>query len=67
VDILTLNHINSTKEQREKNIGMIALQLAIQDKDYHAFRNQVLKSANETKSDIHDLSITKEYPEEIEW
>ena len=67
VDVLNLNHINSTKEQREKNLGMIALKLAIQDKDYHAFRDQVLKSANETKSDIHDLSITKEYPKEIEW
>ena len=67
VDVLNLNYINSTKEQREKNLGMIALKLAVQDKDYHAFRNQVLKSANETKSDIHDLSITKEYPEEIEW
>jgi plasmid replication initiation protein len=46
---------------------MIALKLAIQDKDYHVFRNQVLKSANETKSDIHDLSITKDYPKVIEW
>ena len=67
IDVLNLNHINSTKEQREKNIGMIALKLAIPDKDYHAFRNQVLKTANETKSEIHDLSITKDYPKEIEW
>jgi hypothetical protein len=67
VDVLNLNHINSTKEQREKSLGMIALKLAIQDKDYHVFQNQVLKSANETKSDIHDLSITKDYPKEIEW
>lgn len=41
---------------------MIALKLAIQDKDYRLFRNQVLRSANETKSDIHDLSITKDNP-----
>jgi hypothetical protein len=67
VDVLNLNHINSTKEQREKSLEMIALTLAIQDKDYHVFRNQVLKSANETKSDIHDLSITKDYPKVIEW
>jgi hypothetical protein len=67
IDVLNLNYINSTKEQREKNLGMIALKLAVQDNDYHVFRNQVLKSANETKSDIHDLSITKDYPEEIEW
>ena len=56
-----------SKEQHEKSLGMIALKPAIQDKGYYVFRTQVLKSANETKSDIHDLSITKEYPEEIEW
>ena len=46
---------------------MLALKLAVQDKDYHAVRNQVIKSANQTKSDIHNMSITKEYPEKIEW
>ncbi|PUB11415.1 hypothetical protein [Paenisporosarcina sp. OV554] len=67
IDVLNLNHINATKEQLEKSLGMIALTLAIQDKVYYLFRNQVLKSANETKSDIHDLSITKDNPKEIEW
>jgi len=67
VDMLNLNYIDSTKEQREKSLGTIALKLAVQDKDYLAFRNQVLQSANKTKSDIHDLSLTKKYPEEIEW
>ena len=56
-----------SKEQHEKSLGMIALKPAIQDKGYYVFRNQVLRSANETKSDIHDLSITKDYPEEIKW
>lgn len=67
IDMLNLNYINLTKEQREKNLGMIAIKLAVKDTDYVAFRDQVLLSANKTKSDIHDLSLTKEYPEEIEW
>ena len=67
VDMLNLHYINSTKEQRRKNLGTIALKLAVQDKEYEAFRNQVISSANVTKSDIHDMSITKKYPEEIEW
>lgn len=67
VDMLNLNYINASKEQREKNLGMMALKLAVQDKDYQAFRNQVVQSANKTKSDIHDMSINKKYPEEIEW
>lgn len=67
VDMLNLSYIDLTKEQREKGLGKLALKLAVQDKDYHAVRNQVIKSANPTKSDIHDMSITKEYPEKIEW
>lgn len=67
VDMLNLNYINASKEQRKKDLGMIALKLAIQDKDYLAFRNQVVQSANRTKSEIHDMSISKKYPEEIEW
>jgi hypothetical protein len=67
VDMLNLHYINSSKEQRRNNLGTIALKLAVQDKEYEAFRNQVIHSANKTKSDIHDMSITKKYPEEIEW
>jgi hypothetical protein len=67
VDMLNLNYINSTKEKREKSLGMIALKLAVQDTDYTDFRDQVLSSANKTKSDIHDLSITAKYPKVIEW
>lgn len=67
VDMLNLHYINSTKEQRQKNLGSIALKLAVQDKEYEAFRNQVILSANKTKSDIHDMSITQKYPVEIEW
>lgn len=67
VDLLNLRYIDSTKEKRQENLGMIALKLAVQDKDYLAVRDQVIQSANKTKSDIHDMSITKEYPEEIEW
>lgn len=67
VDMLNLHYINSTKEQRQKNLGSIALKLAVQDQEYETFRNQVIQSANRTKSDIHDMSITKKYPEEIEW
>ncbi|WP_019412845.1 hypothetical protein [Paenisporosarcina sp. TG20] len=66
VDLLNLNYINLTKEQREKSLGMIALKLAVQDKDYQEVRDQIIKSANTTKSDIHKMLMTKEYPE-IKW
>ena len=67
VDMLNLTYIDSTKEQREKSLGTIALKLAVQDKDYMSFKNQVITNANKTKSDIHELPITKKYPEEFEW
>lgn len=67
VDMLNIAYINSTKEQREKSLGTIALKLAVPDKDYFSFKEQVIANANKTKSDIHDIPITKKYPEEIEW
>lgn len=67
VDVLNLNYIKMTKDQREESLGKYALKLAVQDNEYEAFRNQVIKSANVTKSTIHDLALTAEYPEDIEW
>jgi hypothetical protein len=67
VDVLNLNYINMTREEREKSLGTYALKLSVQDNEYIAFRNQVIKSANVTKSTIHDLALTAEYPEDIEW
>lgn len=67
VDILNLNYISLTKEQRQKSLGKIALKLATPDKDYQVIREQVIKSANLSKSDIHNMSYKKEYPKDIEW
>ena len=67
VDVLNINYIKMTKEQREKSLGTYALKLAVQDNEYEAFRNQVIKSASVSKSSIHDLALTVPYPKNIEW
>lgn len=67
VDYLNLKYIDMTKEQREKNLSVIALKLASQDSDYEAFRKQVMAAAEPSKKPIHEIRIQAEYPEEIEW
>ncbi|WP_033541864.1 DUF6904 family protein [Planococcus sp. CAU13] len=67
VDLMNLKYIGMTKEQREQSLSTIALKLAVQDKEYQAFRQQVLAAANPAKKPIHEIEISAEYPEVIEW
>lgn len=66
VDLMNLKYIGMTKQQREKSLSTIALKLAVQDKDYQAFRQQVM-TATTGKKRIHEIDISAEYPEEIDW
>lgn len=67
VDLLNLKYIGMTKEQRERSLSAIAMKLAVQDKEYQAFRQQVLAAANPAKKPIHEIEIAAEYPEDFEW
>ncbi|MDN7245063.1 DUF6904 family protein [Planococcus sp. 1R117A] len=67
IDFLNIKYIDMPKKQREKSLGVIALKIAMQDKDYVAFRNQVLAAATPNKVPIHEIRLQTEYPEEIEW
>ena len=67
VDLMNLKYIGMTKEQREQSLSTIALKLAVQDKDYQAFRQQVVATATPGKKRIHEINISAEYPEDFEW
>lgn len=67
VDLLNLKYIGMTKQRREESLSTIALKLAVQDKDYQAFRQQVLGAATPSKKLIHEIEISAEYPEDFEW
>lgn len=67
VDLLNLKWIDMTKQQREQSLSAIALKLAVQDKEYQAFHQQVLTAAAPAKKQIHEIEISSEYPEDFEW
>lgn len=67
VDYFNLQYIGMTKPQREKSLPSIAVKLAVQDKDYLAFRKQILAAATPVKKPIHEIQLKAEYPENIEW
>lgn len=67
IDFLNLKYIEMPKAERERILPVIALKIAEQDKDYAAFRAQVLAAATPEKRSIHEIRLQAEYPEEIEW
>lgn len=67
IDFLNLKYIDMSKIQKEQALPLIALKIAAQDKDYMAFRNQVLAVANPEKRPIHEIRLQADYPEDIEW
>lgn len=67
VDLMNLKYIGMTKEQREQSLSTIAIKLAVQDKEYQAFRQQVLAAAAPGKRQIHEIEVSAEYPEDFEW
>lgn len=67
VDYFNLQYIGMTKQQREKSLAAIAIKLVVQDKDYQAFRKQILAAAAPAKKSIHEVQLNTEYPETIEW
>ncbi|MFD1030048.1 DUF6904 family protein [Metaplanococcus flavidus] len=67
VDLLNLKYIAMTKEEREQSLSTIAMKLAVQDKDYQAFRQQVLAAATPGKKQIHEIEVSAKYPEDFDW
>lgn len=67
IDMLNLQVIDMEKTDREKSLPAIAVKVARQDKDYQAFRGEVLRAANPGKKSIHEIRVSREYPEDINW
>lgn len=67
VDVLNLEYINLSMEQRKESLGAFAIRLMVEDDEYMALKEQILQAASVTKNEIHELPITISYPEKIEW
>ncbi|RUL54806.1 hypothetical protein EK386_05955 [Lysinibacillus antri] len=67
VDLLNLEYINLSIEERKENLAAFAIRLLIEDESYLALKEEILATASITKNEIHELPLTMKYPEEIEW
>ncbi len=67
VDILNLEYLKLTFEERKKHLGAFAIRLMVEDDEYLALKDQILATANITKHEIHELPLQMKYPEYIEW
>lgn len=69
IDMLSVSYLKVPKEERIVLLPKIARSVMIGSTDYDGFKQKVLAEANKTKSSIHDIKLTAEYPEKdtIEW
>ncbi|WP_332649108.1 DUF6904 family protein [Lysinibacillus sp. 54212] len=67
VDVLNLEYLALSKEERESHIAAFAIRLLIEDENYAALKDQLLSAAKVTKNSLHELEITLKYPETIDW
>ena len=67
VDILNLEYLKLSKEEREENLVAFLYKLILEDEEYTEFRQQLLDTATQTKSPLHELELELTYPDVIEW
>lgn len=67
VDILNLEYLKLSKEEREENLVAFLYKLILEDEEYTEFRQQLLDTATQTKSPLHELELDIVYPDVIEW
>ena len=67
VDVLNLEYIYLSIEERKAHLAAFALRLMLEDAEYITLKEQLLEAANTTKNALHELQININYPEEIIW
>ncbi|WP_342526957.1 hypothetical protein MKY84_00390 [Chryseomicrobium sp. FSL W7-1435] len=69
VDMLALSYLNVPKEERKGLLPKIARNIIVGGNDYEAFKQKVIAEANKTKSAVHNIKLSADYPdhEDIDW
>lgn len=67
VDILNMEYLHLSFEERKRQISAYALRLLMEDDCYIALKEQVMTAASVTKHAVHELTIPIKYPETIDW
>ncbi|MEK5233948.1 hypothetical protein MHB42_19870 [Lysinibacillus sp. FSL K6-0232] len=67
VDVLNLEYLQLSKEERKAHLAAFAVRLMIEDHEYAALKAQLMDAAITTKQPLHNIQIQLRYPEEILW
>ena len=67
VDVLNLEYIALSKEERAEAVAAFALRLLMKDEDYNELHEQLMAVASQTKISLHEMDLSLKYPEEIFW
>ena len=64
VDILNLEYLSLSKEEREKHINSFALRLLTEDETYKVLIQQLLDVTSLSKQSFYEVELTLKYPDE---
>lgn len=67
VDMLNLEYIALSIEERHKSLAAYILRFFMEDEGYIVLHEQLMSVAVETKLPLHNLDLKLNYPDEIEW
>ncbi len=67
VDVLNLEYIQLSKEERKAHLAAFAVRLLVEDPEYVALKAHLMEAAIATKQALHAIQIQLNYPEEILW
>lgn len=67
VDVLNLEYIALSKQEREEQLSVFALRYLMEEDTYIILYEQLMTAAKATKLPLHDLEISVNYPDIIIW
>lgn len=67
VDVLNLEYIQLSLEERKAHLASYALRLMLEDDEYVLLKSQLMEAASATKKSLHEIEIKAKYPETILW
>lgn len=67
VDVLNLEYLKMTAEERKQSIPAFAFRYLADDEGYQVLKEQLLSISSLQKKELHEYELSLRYPEEIVW
>lgn len=67
VDMLNIEYLALSKDEREQHITAFALRLLTDDESYNMLKQQLLSVTSYSKQALHEIPLSLKYPEIIYW